>query len=181
MLSGVTWRQLRGICWVLVLGGCVGSVHPLSDAETSEVDERLLGQWQVIDRQTGDVQRIVVEPMEGQPKVLSVGQIDPPTGSDEPRRMEVFCTRLGNERFLSLREFRSPAAEEQAPKGIRAYIIVKYEMVEEGLQIWPLNRDFLIGAVTEGKLLGSVTERRVEGGSDQGGCRGVACVPQRTW
>jgi hypothetical protein len=151
---------------VICLAGCVSSQAPLSDANSSVPDLRLIGTWEF----TGGTGKRVVEisRQKDSPNVLNA------VGKNETLRQEkkanVFCTKLGDNSFVSIE------VEEKNRKG---YAIAKYEVSgDDTIKLSGLDSKFFEAAIKANQLNGKPIYIDLDSGESESGPNGLMmCNP----
>ncbi|WP_425616833.1 hypothetical protein NA78x_000493 [Anatilimnocola sp. NA78] len=163
--------------FTLCLAGCEAipvSQHPLSDETTSQIDEELLGMWDIINEpeegkpapaakevaeESTPVEAVVDEErpprfaigkLAGKERVHEVaGMSLDDSGQINVNRFPIYTTRLGEQRFISLRV--GPSVDNSD------FFIARYTLVNanRGL-LYPLDRDVITAAIGRGELKGVV-------------------------
>ena len=141
---------------LLLLGGC-GSVtfeNPLSDDETTQVDERLVGYWEPIPESIdapepgpGDLWHhlVVGRLAEGSDRMEAV-VLDVDSGVVKVTRIEIRPTRIGDKRYMSL------INRDEVEKG---YYVVRYDMpADNRIRLQLVDEDVFAKAVETGALKG---------------------------
>lgn len=155
---GLHPATLAATC-LLLLGGCGGVAfeHPLSDDETSQVDERLIGFWEPIPASVdaeepapGDLwHRLAVGKVAGKPNRMEVVTLEITAGSVKVQRAVLLATRIGDDRYLSLLDLN---------KVEKGYLVVRYDLpADDRLRFQILDEDVFAKAVDAGELEGQVT------------------------
>lgn len=147
--------------FMLLLAGCggVSFEHPLSDPATTEIDESLIGFWEPVASSIGEpdpgpgdlVARIAVGKTKQGGKAMEAVALEIEDGVVQVKRLEVLATRIGDHRYLSLRD------PEESDK---SWFVIRYEVTDEDLlrgQI--LDAEAFAAAVDAGELKGEVTSR----------------------
>ncbi|MGA2258970.1 MAG: hypothetical protein ABSG53_30235 [Thermoguttaceae bacterium] len=151
-------RSIVTVAFLLSLCGCIPEFRePLSNGETSEVDEQALGTWYMID-----------EPNSGPPmtivKVAGTNAIEvqfpKEEGKDAPEKpVRIFTTKIGEKRFFSIScNSILPKDEQKQPE---TFFVFAYKIEGKTLQLFMLNADVFGDAVAAGKLEG--TAKRPQG------------------
>lgn len=142
---------------VLALGlaGCGGvqSDHPLSDASTSVLDERLIGVWEIVPKKADEAAkpqpRAYVGKLKDRSRVLELVTID----FDEEKhlvvnRWRLYTTKLGHSSCFSLGD-----------KSGKAYFLFRYTLDAKGrLWLQALDEDKVAAAIRAKKIAGRVKE-----------------------
>ncbi len=134
---------LLGFC------GCIPEFRePLTDGETSEVDEQLLGTWRLVDEpSTTTIVKVAgTKAMEA--------QFAQEKEEDDPEKpLRLFTTKIGEKRFFSISNNSMLKKEEQ--KQPDTFLVVAYAIEGKTLQLFMLKDDVFAAAVVAGKLHGS--------------------------
>lgn len=151
---------LAAAAGLALLAGCdlPVSVHPLSDEETSRLDERLIGQWEL--SALGDRAPEPDEPLpryafgrvKDKPNVLESVFLElDGEGHVQVRRVNLYATRLGELSYLSVPD-SGPSVDEKP-----VYTILHYELAGENeLRMYVLNKDVIGPAIEREDLAGEV-------------------------
>ncbi len=141
----------RGLLFLLAVvlpalaASCVESRHPLSDENTSTIDQRLIGSWT---DDGGGVWR--VEKSKDVKNALNVTQPDP----DGPNPLPIFTTTIKEKSYLSYKDSADPA--EKKPKAV-GYEIYQYVFADaDTVQIRGMDAAVLLKAIAEKKLAGEI-------------------------
>lgn len=162
--------------FTLCLTGCEAfpvSQNPLSDETTSRIDDELLGMWDLInepeegvtvaakesrdaakpDEPVADEERpprFAVGKLAGKERVHELAGMKLNDDSQvELQRIPIYTTRLGEQRFVSLRV--NPESDTSD------YFIARYAPVNANrMLIYALDRDFITAAIGRGELKGVV-------------------------
>ena len=157
-----------GIC--LSMASCIDSKNPISDPEKAKVDQKFLGVWRMADK-GGDVIYYHVGLAGGKlPRgVLRAISIrhnkDGSVGG--PDELLLFCTEAGNSRFLNVACVdRKEDLEKLDQSGwnaklVNAYFIIKYELKDDSLKLWQMDRNAKAKAIEAGKIKGEITKNDV--------------------
>jgi len=149
----------------LGLSGCTIAVseHPLSNADTSQVDERLVGTWQQLGRDGKPDKDAQPFELIRHPKMPNVIQAVP-RDAEQRRRMkpgedELFTTAVGKHRFVSVlmgrREKDDPSGSE------KSYVVCLYEMSDDKNEVSVFLMDFeAVGQAIEQRELGGMVQHR---------------------
>lgn len=125
--------------------GCVSSLKPLSDAKTSKLDTRLLGTWEMDDKENMKTHTIVVERKKDAPNVLQATA----TEDGKTETADLFTTKIGDSHYISV------AGKEE--KGVVRYVVAKYEVTDDkNLKYWGLDTEFFAKAIENHELKGTV-------------------------
>lgn len=141
---------------LLALAGCGGVVldHPLSDDETTEVDEALIGFWELeaasideADPKPGELwPHLAVGRTKGDDRAMEVATLDVEDGHVKVNRLEVLATRIGNDRYLSL---RNPEKRDEG------WFVVRYRIGEDDrMQLRVLDPEACAASVDAGHVQG---------------------------
>ncbi len=127
--------------------GCVSSLKPLSDEKTSKPDVRLLGTWELEDKDKMEKHAVVIQAKKGAPNVLEASA----TQDGEKETGDLLLTKIGNDHFVSIGD--------KDDKGVMRYTIAKYVLKDDStLECWGLNADFFAKAVENKELKGTVKQ-----------------------
>lgn len=134
--------------------GCAGSAHPLSDEETSILDERLIGVWEEVDDKSNEPglqhSRLRVERKQDSKAALILKSLDP-NEKDVPPTL--LATELGGRHYLSF-----GGHDEQEKRAI--WYFLHYEFKGNDLvRLRPLDPDVIAEDIKAGRIKGQVTER----------------------
>ena len=141
----------------LLLTGCElpVSVHPVSDEKTSEIDEKLLGTWELVPPADAEPPepnavpgRWVIGRVAGKERTqeLVVVELDG-DGHVQVRRSEIFCTTVGKQRFLSA------VMNPHEPKAKQVYYILLYDYDgDDRVRFTSLNKDVVAPAIDREEL-----------------------------
>lgn len=143
--------NLRLLTFFVLLGclGCSGctlpvSKQPLTDAESSTLDERLVGEWEAI---TADAERtpLLLERWPEHPNVLLARNPREP----ETPPLPIYTTTLDDKCYLS-----APVEPEPG----KPFVIIQYELnaAHDEVQFFVLNPRRLANAIEDGELKGRV-------------------------
>jgi hypothetical protein len=146
--------------WILgaaVLAGCssVHSVHPLTDARSSVVDDRLAGQWlpvntkepMTIEKPEDPLDRIVIRKAKGDGVWYEVTVTNRPDDS-----MTLFVAKIGDLHFMSAR------GNEAGPEPAR-FAIAQYEFPKaDEIRFYALDPQLAAEAIRRGQIAGAVGE-----------------------
>lgn len=172
------WGLALALLWVLPLVGCALPVseHPLSDEQTSVIDERLIGGWQVIEQPekhavekgagenaqpqaappTPLSSRFAVGRKEGTENTLESAHLRIDEEVIKVSRTLIYATQLGSERYLSWR-LQDEDQKEKQPE----YLIMLYRVQgEDAVELSLLRHDVIGPAIEKGELPGKVKRRR---------------------
>ena len=143
---------------LLLETGCSvpASLHPLSDDETSEVDEKLVGYWQVIDEDT--------DRDDPPPPPFTVARKPGTRATMESIYVEIngekelkvernllFTSKVGEQSFISWQQVDDDTVN---------YVIAAYEFTRKGrLQVLLMDEDKVIEAIEQGRMDGEVVIR----------------------
>ena len=134
------------------------SVHPLSDEETSTLDDRLIGTWEMVPpaEQTpgpNDVPpRFIYGRVAGKPNILEcvMTELDG-DGFAQVHRIPLYPCKFGELRYLSM-VFNPEEAKEK-----QVYLIMLYELKDENeLRLYHLNKDVIGPAIEREEIQGVV-------------------------
>lgn len=169
---------LAAIMLAIACAGCDAipmSQHPLSNDETSQLDEALFGHWDMFGEQQAVAEEKpptagtekdppTTEPApdpEGPPRIAIGKQADKERthemaivavqddGSIEIKRLPLHLTRVGEQRIISLK--MNPDAEQSD------FAILRYEVINANrVLLYMLDSDFIAGAIQKGQLKGAV-------------------------
>ncbi|QDU26132.1 hypothetical protein ETAA8_12060 [Anatilimnocola aggregata] len=153
----------------LLVAGCEAipvAQHPLSDEATSQIDEELLGMWDVIAEPEEPKEKAEkpAEPAadEEHPPRFAIGRLAGKElvhemvalqlndgGSIDVQRISFYGTRIGEQRLVSMKvDPNSDAAD---------YLILRYTFVNANrVLVHALDRDFITAAIGRGELKGVV-------------------------
>jgi len=138
---------------LLSLCGCIPEFRePLSNGETSEVDEQLLGTWYAVD-EPDSVLPLTIVKVAGS-KAME-GQCPKEKGKDEPEKpVRLFTMKIGEKRFVSM---PSKALDDKdGQKRPETFLVFAYKIEGKKLQLYLLKDDVFGDAVVSGKLQGTV-------------------------
>ena len=143
--SIVTAAFLLGLC------GCIPEFRePLSNGETSEVDEQALGTWYLSDDPLARPMTIV--------KVAGTkameAQFPKEKGQDPEKPVRLFTTKIGEKRFVSMSS--NAIYEKDGQKKPETFLIFAYKIEGKTLQLFTLKDDAFGAAVVAGQLKGTV-------------------------
>lgn len=144
LLSAVVFA---GVC--LMMASCIDSKNPVSDPKEAKVDQKLLGVWrntgkngnvyyyhvgQAGDKLPGGVLRAVFVTHIKNGQVL------------RPGVFRLFTSEIGNSKFLNIPilDQNDLVRFDQAgwdAKLVKGYSIAKYELKDDSLTLWHMNRD----------------------------------------
>jgi hypothetical protein len=147
------WLSIVSTAFLLSLCGCIPEFRePLSDGETSEVDEQALGTWYAIDETNSGLPMTIV-------KVAGTKAMEAQSpkekGKDDPEMpVRLFTTKIGEKRFFSISCTSSLPKEEQ--KRPETFMVFAYKIEGKTLQLFMLKDDIFGDAVVAGKLQGTV-------------------------
>jgi hypothetical protein len=172
-----------------LLSGCAASVHPLCDPATAEPDKRLVGLWERRDGEDAShvsYLHIAREPTraldtsraEPEPGLMRCGA----TGHDEKTLVgddfgsgRFLCTKIGYLDYASIviddlaqqanrDKQEEPAAGAASPAGVPGqkprFLIVRYDVTDDVLVVWPANQDDVAQSI-ESKQIAGVARRKV--------------------
>lgn len=118
---------------LLLLAGCGGVTleHPLSDDKTTAVDEQLIGYWELVPESVGEETagpgerwpRIAVGRKKGDDRAMEAVGLQLEDGYVKVSRLDVRPTRIGDQRYLSLRN------PEEAEQG---WFVIRYRFDDDG-------------------------------------------------
>jgi hypothetical protein len=141
-------------CSGLAASGCGAAfTHPLSDADSSVVDERLLGRWIKVDANanetpTGDGTTILRD--DAAPNVLRFDSGGMSKTTKKPDYFRLYCTKIGDRHVLSI----LPPHEEE-----EAYAVAAYDFIDDDtLRLSGPSLSLLEQAIKDAKLQGKVDE-----------------------
>ena len=152
---GLHPATLAATC-LLVLGGCGGVTfeEPLSDEKTTEVDERLVGFWEVVATSIGEEEpgpgelwtQIAVGRAKAGGKGMEAAALEVEDGVVDVQRLEVWPTTIGEHRYLSLRN------PEEAEHG---WFVIQYTIeAENELRVRVLDPEACAKSVDAGEIEG---------------------------
>jgi hypothetical protein len=127
------------------LTGCVYSNVPLTDAKTSTPDARLLGNWEVFDKDKPDEKHTIsLSIKKGEPNVIEIATEE----DGKAKTFDLFLTKIGNDCLGSV------LSEEKDKK---TYIIGKYELTKDDVfKYWALDTDYFTEAVKNKEVKGTL-------------------------
>lgn len=144
----------------IALTGCElpVSVHPVSDEKTSEIDEKLLGTWEMVPPADADATpdgvpgRWVIGRVAGKERTQEIVFVElDGDGFVQVRRPEIFCTTIGKQRFIST------VMNPQEPKEKHVYCILLYDFEgDDQVQFMTLNKDVVAPAIDREEIKGVV-------------------------
>lgn len=157
----------RKLCLVVlalsaaVAAGCTQALskHPLSNEETSVIDERLIGHWRLVEFQTRDDPNLppfVVGRVRGAKRTLEAVSISLTKNQHvKVSRQSVFSQTIGGDKYLSLRTSHNDEV---------SYMIFRYELTDRGaqnlqeslLRLFTMDPDFVGRSISDKKLPGKV-------------------------
>lgn len=177
-------RILAGVCNLLLAlaqTSCVvESINPLSDPDDAKMDERLFGQWKVINKEKDRdtefwfVGRPRVSEIKDAPAGLMVnyGLVISPQNEVSSNGMPsyFFVTKLGKNHYVNIATLEEP----KEPKGpivwkkseVKGYLLMKYTVTESKLTMWMMDRELTAKAVDAGKLKGIVRRNKDKDGKE---------------
>ena len=148
-MIGATWA---GFLLMLVLGACVPeSRHPLSDPETSMIDQRLVGLWA---GRIGDADAYVhfLPAGDNEMEIIAVSQAG--DGRASWSVFSMFSSRIGDEWYMNVKGLLDDGEPWESGGG--NLYLCRYRISAEGeLSVWILNAKAAMAAI-EGGLAGSV-------------------------
>jgi hypothetical protein len=147
---------------LLPLVGCElpVSVHPLSDEATSTLDERLIGNWELVPREDQTLEpgqvpaRFVFGKSAGKPNILEcvATELDG-DGFVKVQRIPLYPRQLGELRYLSV------MLNPEEPKEKQVYLIMLYELKdEEELRFHLLSKEVIGPAIEREDIAGVVNK-----------------------
>lgn len=152
-------QTLLIISLCLLFTGCETPVfeHPLSNETTSAIDERLIGQWDLMvpEPQTpGGLitpQRYVIGKTAGKPNVHEIAILELDADKQPAvHRAPAWCVQLGPERYISL------LVNDRDPNAKPLYSMLQYEHVGDSVHFYSLDKERIVQAIERGELAGVV-------------------------
>jgi hypothetical protein len=152
----------------VMFAGCMAiSDQPLSDPAKSAVDEKLFGFWLVKDDGRGrDVWVFGRAPAVGKndpPGLMRMAsvRISPKDEVDEPGSMLIFPSQIGgNSYFNVIDEKMFNASTKNWHTAKLAYLLAKYRVTGDRLEIWSGNYSRVGAAIDKGLVKGEVTREK---------------------
>lgn len=142
-----------GATLLLSLCGCLPDFRePLSNGETSEVDERLVGTWYAIDGPDSGPSMTIVKVAGSKAMEAQFPTEKGKAGPEKPARL--FTTKIGEKRFFSISS--NALAEKDEQKRPETFFVFAYAIDGKTLQLFMLEEDIFGDAVVAGKLQGTV-------------------------
>ena len=140
----------------LSAAGCSAAFsHPLSDAESSVIDDRLLGRWKVVDTdaKTGiNDDPSTIERDKNSKNVLVIATNERDETTDEPRFVRLYCTKVGERHVVSV----LPPPEDKD-----LFILAAYEFVDD--------KTVKLSGPSLTLLEHAIKDKQLEGEIDEGG------------
>lgn len=141
---------------LLVLAGCGGVTldHPLSDEKTTAADDALIGFWELEARSIDEAEpgpgelwpHLAVGRKPGDARAMEVVTLEVEDGHVEVKRLDVLATKIGAQRYLSL---RNPEEEEHG------WFVVRYRVDDDKrLQVHVLDPEACAASVDAGDVPG---------------------------
>lgn len=144
-------RSVTATLGCLLMFACCGctvveSDHPLSDAKTHVVDDRLVGEWKSVDPKAdpadaSEQQRVVVRKA-GDQRYEAVSP-------DQDKPVPFFATKLNDRSYASFEN----VDDADSPGG---YLLFEYKLLQGELHLYLLHPEQTATAVQHGKIDGSV-------------------------
>ena len=185
----MTRRAMRMLlcCGLLgLLSGCAASVHPLCDPATAEPDKRLVGMWERRDgEEASHVSYLHIareptrafdtsrpEPEPGLMRCWATGHDEKTSVGDDFGGGRFLSTKIGYLDYASIviddfAQHAKPAEQgEAAPESEGApgqkprFIIVRYDVTDDVLVVWPANQDDVAQSIESGQIAG-IARRKV--------------------
>jgi hypothetical protein len=155
-------RRLMQAMGCLLVGLCCGctvveSDHPLSDAKTHTIDDRVLGEWKSVDPQTKEdagntaEQRKIVVRKVGHDRYEAVSE-------EKGKPASFYLTKLGDGRYLSIENIDDDASG--------GYLLLEYKFVGDDWHVYMLHPDLTANAIQHGKIEGTVRHAEMQEDDD---------------
>jgi hypothetical protein len=147
-----------GLC--LLMASCIDSKEPISDPQKAKVDPALLGVWRTTDKNGNVEYQHVGLSSEKLPKGIlrTIGvHHDKNSSLSGPDNYLFFCSEVGKTRFLNvvLAEHIDKLVESGwNAKLVSGYLLFKYEVQGDTLNVWSVNDDAKRRAIQSGKIKG---------------------------
>jgi hypothetical protein len=156
---------LAGVC--LLLSSCVDSKNPLSDPEKAQADPQLAGVWR---RATDDgaTEYFHVGIAKGSilPGIMrAIGNFHGKDGKlGAPLSLLLFATSLGESRYLNVVATDEKKREhleksDLKPELVDGWLLMRYQVQGDTLEIWPLNPDAKRRAIQAGRIKGTIDKK----------------------
>ncbi|MDY0167627.1 MAG: hypothetical protein RBS80_13855 [Thermoguttaceae bacterium] len=149
----------------LLIAGCDDSTVPLSDPSKATLDKNLIGLWQD-HHQNGvtyyHVGRLGNNAPEGLMRVAVVSHQN--DGElQQPSQVVVFRSDIGGKSYLNLAGVSEEQLESIQESGWQAdmldsYILAKYQVEDDGLLLWAMDKEAKKKAIQDGKIKGEIKQ-----------------------
>lgn len=171
-----------------LLTGCAASVHPLCDPATAEPDKRLVGMWERRDGEeashvsylhiareaTRALDTSRAEPEPGLMRCWGTGHNEKTSVGEDFGGGRFLCTKIGYLDYASfviddLAQHAKKAEQGEAAAGAAPdnatgpkprFMIVRYDVTDDVLVVWPANQDDVAQSIESGQIAG-VARRKV--------------------
>jgi hypothetical protein len=131
----------------------VRSKHPLSDEKNSQLDDRLIGRWRIVDREKGSSDKrpdgIISVSKSGERKLEATVTLETsPQGEGDRKKCFVFTTRVDSQSYMSVRAAGGD------------FLLLAYSFPDkDAVAIWGLDQTKLAAAIGTKELQGKVESR----------------------
>ena len=162
------WTTL--LLTALGLAGCgATSEHPLSTEADSLVDERIVGHWEAVPKESGQgaQERLIVGRLAGTERTMEVAWLKlDKSGFVRVERYPFHVTRLEGQpastAFISYDQEHTrkamEARNERGDEALRGYLIYRYRVDGDVLTLGRLNNKAIVKAIRAKKIQGTVAD-----------------------
>ena len=171
------------------LSGCAASVHPLCDPATADPDKRLVGMWErregdeeshvsylhIAREPTRPFDTSRTEPEPGLMRCWATGHDEKTSVGDDFGGGRFLCTKIGYLDYASiliddLAQHAKPAEKIEPPADAAIpdsalgqkprFMIVRYDVTDDVLVVWPANQNDVAQSIESGQI-GGIARRKV--------------------